>query len=228
MSKFLIFTYLLALILGCSQRQEPLEHIEPKSELITNNNCLNQSKGYYNRFGYNISNYFEFSAVEAKDLDNNGVIDSIGILSPLELLPEFDFCHKQTAGFTENRLLLVNLMSTDGTILKKYKYDNVVSNRPTQTIKKGEEYIDASDEQTGFVLFQDFGQGCYVQYYLYINYFSEESDFIIDSLLFKSACPIDTIETTIKHQIERSPFYLKEYNRSILDEPLEKLFSGKE
>jgi len=217
MNKVLIFIHLFALTLGCSLNQEQLERIEPKHKLIANDDCLNQSKGYFNRFGYSISNYFELTFTEAKDLDNNGVVDSIAILSPLELLPEFEFCHKQKESFVENRLLLVNLMNADGTIYKKFRFDNVISNEPTQAIKSGEEYIEVIEGFPGFVLYQDYGQGCYAQYYIYINYSLKGNDFEIDSITFKNFCPgVDTEENIEKYLIESRPFYLKEYERELL------------
>lgn len=217
MNKVLIFIYLFVFTLGCSQRKEQFERLEPKHKVTANDDCLNQSNGYYNRFGYNISNYFEFTAIEAKDLDNNGIVDSIAILSPLELLPEFEICHKQKEDFIENRLLLVNLMNADGTEYKKFRFDNVISNEPTQTIKSGEEYIEILEDFSGFILYQDYGQGCYAQYYIYINYSISKEDFEIESIIFKNFCPgVDAEENTEKYLIEHRPYYLKEYKREIL------------
>ena len=216
MYRFFIDISLLVLVLGCSQPQETLERIEPKSSPV-NESCLEQAKGYYQRFGYSVSNYFEFTSVESKDLNGDGVTDSIAILSPLELLPEFETCHKQPTDTAESRLLLVNLMNPDGSVSQRFRYDKVISNEPTSLTKSGSEYIDVSTEQPGLTLYQDYGQGCYAQYYIHIDYLNKERDFEIDSIVFKNFCPgSDTVEHVEQYSIKARPFYLKDYSRELV------------
>jgi len=216
MRKFFSGIFFLVLVLGCSQFQETSDSINPKSILV-NESCLDRAKRYYKRFGYSVSNYFEFTSIEAKDLNDDGVTDSIAILSPLELIPEFETCHKQSINTAESRLLLINLMNPDGTISKRFRYDKVISNEPTSRTKSGAEYIDVSTEQPGLTLYQDYGQGCYAQYYIHIGYLKKEREFEIDSIVFKNFCPgRDTVEYVEQYPIQARPFYLKDYSRALV------------
>jgi hypothetical protein len=217
MIRFCIIVGLLLGGMGCSQPGVILlERIEPSATMLTGR-CLEQSIGYYQRFGYSVSKYFVFTHVEAKDLNGDGIADSIAILSPLELLPDYEICHKTKLEKVENRLLLVNINNINGSVSQKYRFDNVVSNEPTSRIKSGSEYIDVTLDNSGFVLYQDFGQGCYAQYYIYIHYLGNENQLEIGSIVFKTYCPgIDSLEQIEEYLFESHLFFLKDYDREFV------------
>lgn len=201
---------------GCSLRTANQNTIEP-NELIASDSCLTISMRYYQRFGYSVSNYFTFALIRAKDLNSDGIIDSIAIVVPIETSPDFEFCSKSASEIRENRLLLINLMGKNGSFLRKYRYDNVVSNEYLYPAKPGYEGIDVDSAHSGLSLIQDYGQGCYAQYGIYLSYAHEADDFRVDSIVYKDFCPgIGKPERVRRHYLDDDLLYLRYYDRSIL------------
>lgn len=212
----LICASIYSVIVGCSVNKTVLDRIDPVHELASDS-CMSRSKEYFQRFGYNVSNYFDFTFVKTKDLNYDDVADSIAILLPLEAIPGFENCYKTINGVPENRILLINLMDKNNKIFRKFIYNSVVSNDFLYPAKIGSEGIDISSSYSGFMLFQDYGQGCYAQYYIHIRYSDVLNDFVIDSLVYKDFCPgANQPERVRHHQFSKTPLPLNEYHRDTL------------
>ena len=199
-------------MLSC--QSEHKSTIEPEYP-VQNKDCISKAEGYFERFGYRISNYFIVSSHKSYDLNNDGVSDSIAILTPLELAPRNPFCERKDDGIVEDRLLVINLMEKDGSIAESHLYEKVISNKKSWATKQGGEYIAFFENYPGLVLFQDYGQACYVKYYIYVKH-HEGHDFVVDSLVYKTKCPRDAQETVRRQELPQNPLPLEKYNREYL------------
>lgn len=212
MIRFSTIALILTLIFSCQSERKST--IEPE-HAVQNEDCLSKAEGYFERFGYRISNYFIVSSHKSYDLNNDGISDSIAILTPLELAPRNPFCERKENGVVEDRLLVINLMERDGSIAKKQLYDKVISNEKSWAAMKLEESIIEKETYPGLVLSQNYGQGCYGKYFIYVRH-HEKHDFVVDSLVYKTKCPRDTQETVRRQELPKSPLPLEEYNREYL------------
>ena len=209
--------YIILLILGSIKLCEvnnKSDKIRPKHP-VQNEKCKSESKGSFQRFGYQISNYYIISSILSYDLNDDGISDSIAVLTPLELTPRHPSCKRKNVELVEDRLLLINLMEKDGSIAEKHLYDKVISNGKSWAVKQGSEYIRLSDGYSGIVLWQDYGQACYGKYFIYVRH-HEEHDFVVDSLVYKTRCPRDTKEIVRRQKFPKSPLPLEEYSRDYL------------
>ena len=213
-----VLTLLVTVVVSCNSATTPLPQIIP-IQLPTQMDCVADAEGSYPRFGYQISNLYEVRFHEAKDLDGNGVKDSIVILTPWNLSPAYESCPEGAelaTSQTNPRVLLINLMEHGGRILQSYRYDSVLSLERSTRTKTGAEYLDVSSPPArGFTLFQDYGQGCYAKYFLHIQYQPTVRDFQLDSLVFASDCPGDAAPVRRSlYPLPSHPFPLHQYHRN--------------
>lgn len=208
----------LALILAYCKPKTGIDRIAPNFAQL-NEECKEYSEGYFERMNYQISNYYVVRFVKSKDLNRDGHLDSLAVLTPLNLWPEPEVCKRSSIDLTENRLLLINLMSREGKILKKFKYDNVLTSEPSTKPRPRAEYPNVGNPNyPGFILEQDYGQGSYFKYEIYVDYSKEIDDFEIDSIVFRRKSMGNPLpEQVAKYPIKTRPFYLKDYQRSIVE-----------
>lgn len=178
---------------------------------INNEDCERLTKGHFKMWGYCVSNYYELSESISFDIDKNGIADSIAILSPHELAARHDECAKSDVDEKENRLLIIALMGRDS-IKKRYLFDNVISNEKSWRVHQGEEYIEVDQAGTEIVLFQSYGQACSAEYYIYIRY-DKRQEFVVDSLVYKSKCPVDNKALIEVEKLPQKPLPLDLYKR---------------
>lgn len=81
---------------------------------------------FFNRFGVVISNYYEIMDSLPIDLNNDGFIDTLVILSPLLLNPEFNL--KRPNVDFEHKRLLVEIINKDGSSKIRSIHKNLLSN----------------------------------------------------------------------------------------------------
>lgn len=171
----------------------------------------------YHRFGYQVSPYYTFTSVKAFDLNADGVQDSLAILSPIDLLPEYFSCRNQLKNPIGNRLLLINLMNRQGKVDQAFYYDQVISNEPSSLIHPGEEALQFTAQTGGFILHQAYGQGCYAKYGVHIRYHAPAEDFVVDSLLFRTFCPGDGLPEKVEsYPMGKDIYFLHMYHRENL------------
>ncbi len=81
---------------------------------------------FFNRFGVVISNYYEIIDSLPIDLNNDGFIDTLAILSPLLLNPEFNL--QSPNDDFEPKRLLVEIINEDGSSKIRNIHKNLLSN----------------------------------------------------------------------------------------------------
>lgn len=187
-----------------------------KDELPTKSRYsdLSKTRQY---FGKCFNSTYEVEDEHVKDINDDGVLDSIVILTPSTLLPESRREESESLGILNNcgRVLLVKLSGINNPI----ELTNIVSNDTTTKIKNGSEFLVNDSEASDIVLFKEFGQGCYLNYNIYINYdASSQSHFVVDSVIVRNKCPSDSVETTAR--VLTSPVDALRFKRTRLDSVL--------
>lgn len=174
--------------------------------IIKDKQCYKLSEGYYKKYGFLISNFFEELNYEYKiDLNNDNIDnDTIVVLSPknMTIPSENQVCLNEEKG---NRLLLIKIKD----VCKIYK--NVINN-DFSSGTTGIELIEKTEN--GFKLQRHLGQSCFFDYEVYINYI--KNDYYITQIVLRSGCPGDN-DVEKKYEYVDCKFPLIDYRRTIID-----------
>ena len=180
-----------------------IDTLEPEIR-IENYNCAEKFAGYYNDYGYIISNFYEKIAYNVIDIDNDNVNDTLIILSPKNMIipSENIMCKDEKIS---NRILLVNKKGS------KLIFKNVIRNKfGSGTI--GSEFIEKTDN--GFKLAYHLGQACFFDYDINIIHF--ENNLFISSIKLRSGCPGEKEKIKLI-KFSKKDFPLSSYKRTIID-----------
>lgn len=177
-----------------------LDKINPINDYsFDDNDCKSIYSGSFNRFGYNISNYYEII-----DYKNINLIDTIAILSPKMLTPTASFCRIESEQIINNRLLIINYKK------QKRIFENVITNN-IGLGTSGCEFIDIIDN--GFLLSNSIGQSCKIDYSIKIEFVIDKP--FVTQIDIKSNCKDSSFENQIKYK--KNEFALEKFNRRIID-----------
>ncbi len=170
------------------------------SSSIINRECREKSIGFYNKYGFCISNFYEIVNVAFVDLDSNNTNDTIVILAPKNMLiPSENLeCSKEEKS---DRLLLISM----GKVRKVY--DNVICN-DFGNATVGIENIEPI--KSGFKLTNHIGQACFLDYEIHVKYY--EKEFYIEKITSISNCP-GGAEKVLNKNYKQEEFNLAEYDR---------------
>lgn len=189
-----------------------IDTIKPEVE-IKSYECAYSFQGYFEKYGYVISNFYEELDYWFIDLDNDSLNDTLSILSPRNMVTpsENKICENEKKS---NRLLLINKKG------RKFLFYNVIRNEfGNATI--GAEFIEKTNN--GFKLSYHKGQSCFLDYDINVSYFDDS--FFIDSIKLRSGCPGDKEKIAII-KYSKQEFPLTNYKRTMIDS-LKNLISGK-
>ena len=217
--------YSLCLLLLSSSKNSSLYHKEKKDFELKDKtkNCPfpKTTLKQFERFGFSIKSNFVLDKFKIFDLDKNGVNDSLVILSPWELKSDYDSCPKRSLDSLENRILIVNLYNQKGTILHKFKFDNIISKDISYPIYDGAEKIIIKKGYIGFVLQKSLGQGYTNEYSIFCRYDTNRHDFLLDNIVFKGNRPSENKEVHLKMNFIEEKILLKSFDKSLIEKTLE-------
>lgn len=192
---------------GVIKKRMLLDTIQSEYKIANNSPCLEISKGYYNKFGIVISNFYEVTKILSIDLNNDKKMDSLIILTPNSLIPSAEkggVCARKDT--IDNRLLVRILNIGNKRELSVFK--NVISNNSSVAWDGCE---DIKITKNGFELVGRRGQGCIFQYNIYI--LNNMNRFYIDSIKFYSSCS-DKKEFKVNYE---KPLLLENFKKEIID-----------
>jgi hypothetical protein len=180
---------------------------------ILNLECQEVSNGFFRKYGFTVSNFFEVVTEEIFDVNNDGIKDSIAILSPKNLLlPSlYPFCQNEGKG---NRILLVRFKDF------RASYKTLIRNE-TGIATLGIEQIEKAD--SGFNLTYQKGQSCFFSYKISISFY--DRNLFIDSIKASAGCPGEKVRDTLL-KYSKSEFLLENFNRTKIDSIEEHLSSA--
>lgn len=145
----------------------------PKNNLFKKK-CLDQVKGYKNKYGIVYSNYYRDQPIPF-DFDNNKIVDTIVVLKPF-YVNGFDGCFPNNAEFDFPILLVSKTINRKSKIFKIYK--NVLKcNTPVY-------YEEIKINKSGFIISKDLtgNSGFYTKTYVSFKH----NDFYVDSISVES------------------------------------------
>ncbi|SCY49596.1 hypothetical protein SAMN02927916_2300 [Flavobacterium anhuiense] len=145
----------------------------PKNNLLEKK-CLDQVKGYKNKYGIILSNYYTDQPIPF-DFDNNKTVDTIVVLKPYYESNE-ENCFPNNSEFDFPILLISKTINKKSEIFKIYK--NVLKcNTPVY-------YEEIKINNSGFIISKDLigNSGFYTKTYISFN----ANDFYVDSINVES------------------------------------------
>lgn len=216
--KNFLVSFLLILIASCTKKGViPLANNKVKNDTLKSSYfhpksgyCADLAKGYYKKFGILISNFYEVGSFIPYDFNNDGVTDTIAILNPFTSIPmtkNFSECYSKEVN---DRLLV--FIKNDGSRSTIYKvYSNIVSNEISPAWEGGE-FL--KSEKDGFSLIGDKGQGCKIEYEIFMK--QSNSRFFLNNIKISFYCPNKKIIEK-KYNYKDEKISLDDYNRNVID-----------
>ncbi len=216
MKKTYLYVSLIFLVYSCDNTKTFNNKIvlndtiyqRPNLELA-NFNCYKIAKGYFNRFGLAISNFYEIDQVLVTDLNNDSFLDTIAILNPLSLIgtPEKGgICYSDS--IIDNRLLIVSMNINNHNDQPIQIFDNFLSNcNPylgIQILKANKNNLLIEGSEGSSIMFY---------YNIYISNFKNK--LFIDSIELFNTKSINKIN--ISQPFEFHKFGIEKYDRSMID-----------
>lgn len=172
--------------------------IEPRKD-YSYKECASKYKGFYNRFGLSISNYYE--VVDYLGIGN----DSVAILSPILLTPTASECRDDKMEIINNRLLVANLD------VKTKVYGNVITNKIGMGTS-GSEFI--KNSKNGFTLYNSIGQSCKVSYSINVVIF--DKNLYVDEIFVENLCRKNNMQKKVI-KFNNYEFPLSKFRREMID-----------
>lgn len=217
-NNYVFIALLFLAVLSCKKQDNIVRELKPSgldtlkaNYHLKSKECINFSKGYYEKYGILISNYYEENSSILFDFDNDGEKDVIAIFSPFTSIPmtdKFSTCFDKKN--IDDRLLVFIKKNRDGSKLYKV-YKNVVSNE-ISVAWEGAESL--KFEKDGFYLIGDKGQGCKIEYSIFFK--KNNNNFQLKNIDFSFSCPNKLIEEK-KYDFSKRNMMLDKYRKSIID-----------
>ncbi len=212
-----LYLFLIFLFISCGKKNIEIEShelvsvdtINPEYKLPMNKSCNKISEGYYNRYGLVISNFFEVTRTLPIDLNNDKLIDTLAILTPLSLIPTAEkggVCFRKDT--TENRLL-IGIYNFKNRQKLYFNYPNVIANTSSSAWGGCEKM---AIDKNGFVLKGYRGQGCVFDYNIYV--LVENKELYIDSIRLNSSC---SKQKSLLLNYKGKSLKLSDFNRKVID-----------
>jgi hypothetical protein len=202
--------FIISLLFGFASCSSSVEHTTQllnrdtiAAPALIGQKCDSAAAGYYEKYGYVISRFYEEVDQSAMDVNEDGREDSLAIFSPLNRIPANDVC--DSVEQTDRLLFIV----VDG---ETFVYPNVIRNELGIAALGTEQII--SNNGAGFALTYHMGQACFFEYDIHVGY--DDEAFYVRQISLRSACPGD--ETKEKHyNFTDKKFLLTQYTRSMID-----------
>lgn len=180
----LYLLFLLIILFSCNNKIEKnvdlhLNHLskdtlfEPKNNLLEKK-CLDQVKGYKDKYGIVFSNYYRDQPIPF-DFDNNKIVDTIVILTPF-YKDGFDGCFPNNSEFDFPILLISKTTEGKSKVFKTY-IDALKCNTSVY-------YEEITTTKNGFIISKDItgNNGFYTKTYISFKH----NDFYVDSISVES------------------------------------------
>jgi len=183
-------------------KDNPKDTIKKPKNISIEENCLEQVRGYKDRYGVIFSNYYHDEPLSF-DFDNNKTIDTITILKPYYESSEND-CFPNNSEFDFPILLISKSINKKSKIFKIYK--NVLkSSTPVY-------YEEIKISKSGFIICKDLtgNSGFYTKTYISFK----ENDLYVDSISVES-WGWKQYKKTVK--FKNKAFELSKYKRTDID-----------
>ena len=209
-STYLIIT-LFIFLLSCKENQNAIssknilvDSIKPPNKIIIKQNCINKTKGYYERFGLIISNFYQPIRTSSIDFNNDGENDTIAIMKPFYMQQNEYKCFSSKTD-SDNILVFAKTIKNKSVFFKKY----------SKVISLKDENLgieDIESKTNGFTINGDWGHSNKLFSSVYVSY--KNNDFYVDSLKIES-WGIHQYNRTYKY--DNLAYPLSKYKREVID-----------
>ena len=209
-STYLIFA-LFIIFSSCKENQKALssnkillDSIKCPKDIIIKENCVHKTKGYYERFGLIISNYYNTIETNTTDYDKDGYLDTIAIIKPFYKVQSEYQCYPSESN-SDNILVIIKTVKTKNVFFKKF----------TKVLSIKDENLGIEDIESnvnGFVISGDWGHSNKLFSSVYVSY--KKNDFYVDSLKIESL-GIHQYNRTYKY--DNLAYPLSKYKREVID-----------
>ena len=204
----ILYIYRLFNFISCNKienkniKDNPKDTVKKPKKISVEENCLEQVRGYKNKYGIVFSNYYRDQPISF-DFDNNKIIDTIVVLKPYYESNEDD-CFPNNSEFDFPILLISKTINKKSEIFKIYK--NVLKcNTPVY-------YEEIKINKSGFIISKDLtgNNGFYTKTFVSFK----QNDFYVDSVRVES-WGLKQYKKTLK--FADTSFPLSNYKRTDID-----------
>jgi len=215
MSKIIIILIYLGLVISCSNHEfegenNHIDTIYQRANLSkTNPNCIQISSGYFNRYNLTISNFYEVQQETHADINSDGQIDTIAILTPLSLVgssKKGGVCFCDTS--LDSRILIISLNYRSSNSRKSWVLTNFLSNEDPYNVFQKIKYNNG-----GIIIEGAEGSSIVFYYDIYFSYFM--NNFYISKIIYSRTTSIE--EFTLSKPFENHSISIDKFDRNLVD-----------